>query len=136
MSTTEQVNSEQTSVSTTEQTEQVVEQTTEQKKNELLEITDMSVFKEAVSNSNLTVIDFHAKWCGPCRKIAPMYKKLCDEFTTVTFCKADVDVVRDVAKEAKITCMPTFILFRDGKEICRMKGANMTGLKKLVMDNK
>lgn len=132
MSATEQVNVEQTVEEVTEQVEQL---DLDQKTNELLDITSMSMFKDAIGNDNLTVVDFHAKWCGPCRKIAPVYKKMCEEFTDVSFCKANVDVVRDVARDCNINCMPTFILFKGGEEVSRLKGANMPKLRTLVESN-
>jgi thioredoxin 1 len=56
-------------------------------------------------------VDFYATWCGPCKKIEPKLKELSNEYDNVKFFKVDVDEVPVLAKQYKITCMPTFLLF-------------------------
>jgi len=75
-------------------------------------------------NGKLTVIDFHATWCGPCHAIAPTYEKLSKEYTNTNFLKCDVDEVKEVAIEYKVTTMPTFIFIKQGQQVARVKGAN------------
>ncbi|KAF5352709.1 hypothetical protein D9756_005932 [Leucocoprinus leucothites] len=49
------------------------------------------------SKEKLSVIDFHATWCGPCHTIAPTFEALSKKYTSVNFLKCDVDAARDVA---------------------------------------
>ena len=57
------------------------------------------------------LVDFYATWCGPCKKIEPDIKKLCEEYKEIKICKVDVDKVPVLAKQYKISAMPTFLLF-------------------------
>ena len=73
--------------------------------------------------SGLTLVDFWATWCGPCRLIAPIIEELAAEMPDVTFAKIDVDQNPDAAMEMHITSVPTMMLFRDGQLIDRIIGA-------------
>lgn len=83
------------------------------------------------------VLDFTAKWCGPCQKISPEYEKLSslDEFKDILFYKVDVDKSEELCEKFKIQCMPTFILLKDGEEVDRLTGANMEKLYQLLISN-
>lgn len=71
----------------------------------------------------LTLLDFWAPWCGPCRMAAPILEALSEEYAgRVTFGKVNVDEESDAAGELGVMSIPTLILFRDGKEIERLIG--------------
>ncbi|UJR33289.1 hypothetical protein I4U23_020740 [Adineta vaga] len=83
------------------------------------------------NKDKLIVLDFFATWCGPCLRIAP---KINDWSTgdfkdDVVFLKSDVDEAEDVAKKYDVEAMPTFVFFKNGKEIDRVVGANIDNLK-------
>lgn len=78
----------------------------------------------AGAGKKLVVVDFYATWCGPCKVIAPRLEALSKDLTDVVFLKVDVDNCEDVAMEYKISCMPTFLFFKDGKKIEEFSGAN------------
>ncbi|CCH42368.1 Thioredoxin-3, mitochondrial [Wickerhamomyces ciferrii] len=86
--------------------------------------TDLKDFKELIKNENLSITDFYATWCGPCKAISPYLEKLSTEFTEVQFLKVDVDESQDIAQEYGITAMPTFVLFKNGEPIGKIVGAN------------
>lgn len=71
------------------------------------------------------------RWCGPCVRIAPKIEDWSTgEFKErVIFLKCDVDQAESVSQEYKIEAMPTFVFFKDGKEVHRMVGANVDQLK-------
>ena len=48
-------------------------------------------------NNNLVLIDFFAKWCGPCKMISPIVEELSNEINSVSFCKVDVDENNELA---------------------------------------
>jgi len=71
------------------------------------------------------------RWCGPCVRIAPKIEDWStgDFKDTVVFLKCDVDQAEAVSQEYNIEAMPTFVFFKDGKEIHRIVGANVDQLK-------
>ncbi|GJE87699.1 thioredoxin family protein [Phanerochaete sordida] len=83
-------------------------------------------------SSKLSVIDFHATWCGPCHAIAPTFEALSKEYPSVNFLKCDVDAARDVAGQYKVSAMPTFIFLKGSTKVDEVKGANKAGLQATV----
>lgn len=66
------------------------------------------------------VLDFSAKWCGPCQQVAPLVARL--ERDGLPIRSVDVDQHRDLAQRFNVTAMPTFVLVVDGKEVDRHVG--------------
>jgi thioredoxin 1 len=81
------------------------------------------------------VIDCFATWCGPCKVIAPEVVKLSKEYPSTRFYKVDVDEVPDVAQELGVRAMPTFVIFKDGKKVGEVVGANKHALQAAVAQN-
>lgn len=78
------------------------------------------------------VLDFSAKWCGPCQRIKGFFEELKNNNSEITFIVYDVDIEIDVAKLFKIECMPTFVAIKDGEIIERLEGASKERLKAMV----
>ncbi len=79
-------------------------------------------FKQTISKG-LTLVDFHATWCGPCRMIAPIVEQIADKGAgKVTVAKVDIDQAQEVTNQFQITSVPTLILFKDGQEVKRIVG--------------
>lgn len=74
------------------------------------------VLAEGKREGKTVVVDFTATWCGPCQRIAPTYAALEQEFRHVIFIKVDVDENQETARHCSIKAMPTFKVFREGKE--------------------
>ena len=73
---------------------------------------------------NAIVVDFHATWCGPCKRIAPYITKKCKD-SGVVLVKVDVDQNPDAAQEYGISGMPTFaVLDKKGKVILTKTGGS------------
>ncbi|TNM93582.1 hypothetical protein fugu_001758 [Takifugu bimaculatus] len=91
------------------------------------EITSKGEFDELLSSNKgkLVVVDFTATWCGPCRRIGPIFDALSkkENNANVVFVKVDVDKVPELTDKYKVTAMPTFMLFKDGN-IETIVGAN------------
>jgi thioredoxin 1 len=68
------------------------------------------------------VVKFGAEWCGPCRTINPQLDKMKQEFNTINFVSVDVDDNPELAKEYRISSLPTVILIRDGEVIDKVVG--------------
>ncbi|CAF0903689.1 unnamed protein product [Adineta steineri] len=88
-------------------------------------------FEKGKNKGKLIVLDFFATWCGPCLRVAPKIDDWSSgEFKdTVVFLKCDVDQGEAVSQEFNVEAMPTFVFFKDGKEIHRVVGANVDQLK-------
>ena len=78
------------------------------------------------------IIDFTARWCYPCQRIAPIFEQLKEENKEIQFHKVDVDEDTETTKHFEIESMPTFVAVMDGKEIERFSGASEQKLKDLV----
>ncbi|KAI9809808.1 MAG: hypothetical protein M1825_000241 [Sarcosagium campestre] len=90
-------------------------------------INSAAQFSSLLSSSKIVVTDFYADWCGPCKVIAPVYEQLSSSLSRpgkITFAKVNTDEQQDVARIYKITAMPTFMIFRDGKVESKILGAD------------
>ncbi|XP_051206795.1 thioredoxin H-type-like [Lolium perenne] len=81
----------------------------------------------------LVIIDFTAKWCGPCRFIAPVFVQYAKEFPGAIFLTVDVDELTDVTEEYKITAMPTFVFIKNGKKVCTVVSNNKDTIHKKIV---
>ena len=70
-----------------------------------------------------TVFYFTADWCGPCKKVRPIVEELNRERSDVFFQIIDVDLEKELVKNFEISSVPTFILFKNQKQIDRITGA-------------
>lgn len=87
-------------------------------------------YQELVKDG-VTLVDFFATWCGPCKMLAPEFEKLANSTENVNFVTVDIDNNRELATKKNVTSVPTLILYKDGKEIARKSGfAPMPQLKK------
>ena len=78
---------------------------------------------------------FTASWCQPCKKIQPVYESLATASPSASFCILDVDDVDEVASEYKVAILPTFIVFKNGKEVARYAGSKEQKLRDLMAEN-
>jgi len=96
---------------------------------------ELSALLTAASAAHtLTVIDFTAVWCGPCKHVAPIFGQLSVQHADVQFVKVDVDECEDVSGEYGVEAMPTFVFVRDGSELkeYRIQGANVKALTRAI----
>jgi len=81
-------------------------------------------FEEMVSAPGITLVDFWAAWCGPCRMMAPILDEIAIEQAEhgVRVVKVDVDQAQETAQRFSIGSIPTLIFFRDGEPLFEMVG--------------
>ncbi|CAM9554229.1 unnamed protein product [Chrysoparadoxa australica] len=101
------------------------------------DVHDLNTFDEYQNFSrDKSIMYFTAKWCPPCRQIAPEYVELSKEHQDVQFAKVDIDINAEAAEEAGIMSVPTFIFYKDGKEIGNFSGAHSNQLLDYIQELK
>ena len=72
----------------------------------------------------VAVVDFFAKWCGPCKKMLPVIDAMAAEVSEAKIAKVDVDASEETASKFEVHAMPCFVVFKDGKEVERHYGVH------------
>lgn len=89
-----------------------------------MNVTDANFEAEVEQHGGLTVVDFWATWCAPCRMIAPILDQLATEYTgKVKVTKLDVDTNVRTASRFNVRSIPTILFFKDGKLVDTVIGA-------------
>jgi len=70
------------------------------------------------------IVDFTATWCGPCKRIAPYFAQLSNEYPGVVFLKVDVDQLRQTSSKCGIRSMPTFQMYVNQRKVDEFSGAS------------
>ena len=78
---------------------------------------------EEETKSGVTLVDFFAEWCGPCRMMTPVLDEVEKELKgKATVAKLDIDHSSAIAAKFQVTSVPTLVLLKDGKEVDRLIG--------------
>ena len=84
----------------------------------------MEKFNDIINSENLTLVDFFATWCGPCKQMHPVLEQLKQELCdSIRIVKLDVDKNDALAAAYRIQSVPTLMLFRSGQVVWRQSGA-------------
>ena len=101
----------------------------------VIELKD-SNFEEFIEKYPLSIVDFQAPWCSPCKAMAPRLRRLSKIYKgKVAFGKINTQKYQDIAKKYKITSIPHLIVFRFGKSISNIYGLKSVGDIKNVIEN-
>ncbi|KAF2098597.1 thioredoxin-like protein [Rhizodiscina lignyota] len=87
---------------------------------ELQHVNSTAELQKLFSSTTYVAVDFFADWCGPCKVIAPVYANLAKKHGipgVLAFAKVNVDEAQDIAATYGVSAMPTFMFFKDGKQV-------------------
>jgi thioredoxin 1 len=88
------------------------------------DIGDDDFQEEVLKGHGITVVDFWAPWCGPCRMMAPILNNIAIEFAGrgVRVVKVNTDLAQETALQFEIRSIPTLIFFKDGEPLFQFAG--------------
>ena len=90
----------------------------------MLELNKDNFKAEVLESAVPVLVDFFAPWCGPCKMMLPIVEELAkEEGGKFKIAKINVDESNDLAQEYEIMSIPAFIVFKNGKEVERVMGA-------------
>lgn len=94
----------------------------------------MEKFNDIINSNQLTLVDFFATWCGPCKQMHPVLEQLKQELgDSIRIVKLDVDKNETLANAYRIQSVPTLMLFRSGQVVWRQSGAlRLNDLKSVI----
>ena len=96
------------------------------------EFTDSNFQETALAEEGVSVVDFWAPWCGPCRMIAPIIEELSGEYEgKATIGKLNVDDNPEVAMKYGVRSIPTILVLKDGEVVDKQVGVTS---KKVLAD--
>ena len=91
-----------------------------------LKVTENNIV-EVLKEKEITVLDFSADWCGPCKMLTTIIESLSSVNTDITIGKVNVDENSNLSSKYSVRGIPTLIFFKDGKEIDRIVGVTNKG---------
>lgn len=99
------------------------------------EIKDNNFQEEVLKSNTITVVDFWAPWCGPCKMLEPVIDEISHELKNkAKFVKLNVDENPIVSNQYKITSIPTILVFKGGKIVENLVGFRQKQAIKMVIE--
>ncbi|NKI75750.1 thioredoxin TrxA [Dickeya sp. CFBP 2040] len=94
----------------------------------IIHLTDDSFEVDVLQSGHVTLVDFWADWCGPCKMIAPILDEIADEYDgKLTIAKLNIDENPATAPKYGIRGIPTLLLFKNGEVAATKVGALSKG---------
>ena len=89
----------------------------------ILEVTAENFERGVLDAAQPVLLDFHAAWCGPCRRLAPVLQEIAEERPGLHIGKVDVDEQTQLAQAFQAAAIPMLVLVADGKPLAAVTGA-------------
>jgi thioredoxin 1 len=87
------------------------------------EISDAVFAQKVINNPGVTIVDFNATWCGPCKLLKPVFDKAAEDFAgKASFASIDVDQNPAVSEQYKVQSIPLLLFFKNGKVVHQIIG--------------
>jgi thioredoxin 1 len=83
----------------------------------------LETFETTIKEPGITLVDFWAEWCGPCKMFGPIFEKVSDNHPEIRFTKVDTEANQELSGMAGISSIPTLMIFRDGILLFNQAGA-------------
>jgi len=93
-------------------------------------------FLHIIKSRKPVLVDFYADWCGPCKEIPPVLKKVKQELKDVRIIKVNVDRNPFIASRYKVNRLPTLIVFKEGEPIWTHEGIFCPEKLKTILQSK
>lgn len=71
--------------------------------------------RDIISTSEMSVLDFYAEWCGPCKVVGPILENLSEKYSEVSFAKIDIDGNSELSTTHSVRNIPTLLFFKNGE---------------------
>lgn len=89
----------------------------------VIQATDSNFSPEVLKHSGVSLVDFWAEWCGPCKMIAPTIDAIADEFSgKIKVLKMNVDENPNTPTQFHIRGIPTLLVFKNGQMVDQLVG--------------
>lgn len=89
----------------------------------MAQILNSDNFTKEIEKNEVTVVDFFATWCGPCKMLAPVFEELGNEMKEkANFFKVNIDKNLEIAQQYGINTVPTMLVFKNGKVVDKLVG--------------
>jgi len=90
----------------------------------LIDVTDATFNSEVIKSNLPVIIDMWAPWCGPCRRIEPIFQKLAEKYSgKVRFCRMNVDENKVTPSQYRVMSIPNMIFLKNGEVVDTAVGA-------------
>ncbi|XP_072253270.1 thioredoxin domain-containing protein 6 [Leuresthes tenuis] len=98
-------------------------------------VTNQEQWEEMLTTKGLTVVDVYQQWCGPCRAVVSLLRKIKNELgdDLLHFATAEVDSI-DTLERYRGKCEPTFLFYGGGELVAVLRGANAPMLQRIIVE--
>ncbi len=89
----------------------------------MAQVVNTNEFNSLIRGNKVTIVDFFATWCGPCKMLTPVFEGLSNEMgNQVNFAKVDIDQSMNLAQQYGISSVPTMLIFKNGVVVDKISG--------------
>jgi thioredoxin len=84
---------------------------------------DSESIEDVQNSDDYWVVDFWAEWCGPCKKLAPIFEEVSEEMDEINFGKVDMEEEDQLGGKFGVRALPTLLILKNGEQVARTSGA-------------
>lgn len=95
-------------------------------------VHEFSASDPGILSNGTVIVDFYAEWCGPCKKYAPKFIELSEEFSSFTFVKINSDEHEALQLKYMINSLPTTLVLVNGKDMDRVEGFDLEAIREMI----